>query len=250
MWIIAHRGAKIEAPENTLAAFDRALEYPIQGIEFDVQLSKDGIPVLFHDRTLTKINGTKDRIFEYTYGELLTFSWGGWFSESFINERVVKLEEILKSYSTQTHLMIEIKSRVMDQIEGRSRELTIRVIDLIRKHVSETFLKHIHILSFDPMVITLAAKMEPSWNYVLNLSDPLKMDFATDECMAHLHGICVKVKKLSVKFSDLVHSQKKSILTYACNISAQAKKALDCKVDVMMTDNPRWLLHKMGNVNL
>ena len=54
---IAHRGASSTHPENTRASFDEALRAPIDGIEFDVQPSRDGVPVLYHDRTLRKLGG-------------------------------------------------------------------------------------------------------------------------------------------------------------------------------------------------
>ena len=54
-WIVAHRGAGREAPENTRAAFDAALAHGVAGLEFDVQLSRDGVPVIYHDRTLARI---------------------------------------------------------------------------------------------------------------------------------------------------------------------------------------------------
>ena len=53
-WVIAHRGAPRHYPDNTLAGFDRALRFPCDGIEFDVQLSRDGVPVVYHDRTLAR----------------------------------------------------------------------------------------------------------------------------------------------------------------------------------------------------
>src|SRR6056297_1993646 len=94
-WIIAHRGAMAEAPENTAAAFDRALSYPLDGIEFDVQTSRDGVPVLFHDSTLKKINQTKNPICVYSYEALCRMDWGAWFSSSFSGEPILSLETVL-----------------------------------------------------------------------------------------------------------------------------------------------------------
>ena len=60
--LIGHRGASAEAPENTLAAFARALARGVDGIELDVQLTRDGVPVVFHDATLTRLTGRPGRI--------------------------------------------------------------------------------------------------------------------------------------------------------------------------------------------
>ncbi len=64
--IIAHRGASALAPENTLAAFQKAIEDGAEGIEFDVQLAKDGVPVVFHDFKLERIGRKKDRVADFT----------------------------------------------------------------------------------------------------------------------------------------------------------------------------------------
>ena len=67
--IFAHRGANKEAAENTRTAFEKALRYPIDGIETDVQLSRDEVPVLWHDRFLDKIGLPGKRIDDFDFAE-------------------------------------------------------------------------------------------------------------------------------------------------------------------------------------
>lgn len=103
-WHYAHRGLhdKKEAPENSLAAFRRAVAAGY-GIELDVQLSRDGIPVVFHDETLKRVCGAAGKIKDYTYEELQQFCLCG------SQERIPKLEEVLKLVSGRVPLIIEIK---------------------------------------------------------------------------------------------------------------------------------------------
>jgi glycerophosphoryl diester phosphodiesterase len=68
--IIAHRGASAEKPENTLAAFRRALALDVDGIELDVQMTADGVPVVFHDPTLRRLTGARGRLAARTWREL------------------------------------------------------------------------------------------------------------------------------------------------------------------------------------
>jgi glycerophosphoryl diester phosphodiesterase len=70
--IIAHRGASAEQPENTLAAFRRALALKVDGIELDVQLTRDGVPVVFHDATLRRLTGQPGRLAAKTWRSLET----------------------------------------------------------------------------------------------------------------------------------------------------------------------------------
>lgn len=78
--IIAHRGASELAPENTLAAFRRAIEDGAEGVEFDVRLAKDGVPVVIHDAALNRVGQIDGRIADFTAEELRAFDVGSWFN--------------------------------------------------------------------------------------------------------------------------------------------------------------------------
>lgn len=79
MLIIAHRGASAEAPENTLAAFRRAIEVGADGVEFDVRLAADGVPVVIHDATLERVAGLKRRVADLTSSDLAKIDAGSLF---------------------------------------------------------------------------------------------------------------------------------------------------------------------------
>jgi len=80
--IIGHRGASAVAPENTLAAFTRALEDGADGIELDVRLSRDGVPVVIHDATLKRTGGEARVVAEMSSAELARTDVGSWFSRT------------------------------------------------------------------------------------------------------------------------------------------------------------------------
>ena len=79
-FIIGHRGASGEAPENTIAAFDLAMEQHADGIECDVRLSKDGVPVIIHDATLRRTTSGHGRVRDRTAAELKQLDAGSWFN--------------------------------------------------------------------------------------------------------------------------------------------------------------------------
>jgi glycerophosphoryl diester phosphodiesterase len=81
--IIGHRGASGDAPENTLAAFDLAMAQNADGIEFDVHLSKDGVPVVIHDFTLKRTTSGRGRVRDHTAAELKRLDAGSWFNRRF-----------------------------------------------------------------------------------------------------------------------------------------------------------------------
>ena len=81
--ILGHRGSSALAPENTLAAFARAIADGADGFEFDVRLSSDGIPVVIHDSTLKRTGSDPRRVSDLTATELQTINVGSWFSRAF-----------------------------------------------------------------------------------------------------------------------------------------------------------------------
>ncbi|HEX8638621.1 MAG TPA: glycerophosphodiester phosphodiesterase family protein, partial [Pyrinomonadaceae bacterium] len=116
--IIAHRGASALAPENTLAAFRRAIIDGAEGIEFDVRLSKDGAPVVFHDADLKRVGAKNGLIGDYTSEELGKIDVGSWFNrrkpdkadEKFSRETVPTLQETLNFLrSFQGLIYVELK---------------------------------------------------------------------------------------------------------------------------------------------
>ena len=101
---IAHLGASAEAPENTLAAFRRALALGVDGIELDVQVSHDGVPVVFHDATLVRLTGRRGRLAQFTARELRPMRVGG--------EPIPTLAAVLALTRDRVIVQMEIKRDV------------------------------------------------------------------------------------------------------------------------------------------
>lgn len=100
--LIGHRGASGELPENTLAAFDRALEEGADALELDVRLSRDGVPVVIHDSTVDRTTGGRGAVHDLLLAELRLLDAGR-------GERIPTLEEVLERYSS-TPLVLEVKA--------------------------------------------------------------------------------------------------------------------------------------------
>lgn len=104
-WLYAHRGLhdnKSDAPENSMKAFSKAVDTGY-GIELDIQLTKDNIPVVFHDYTLERVCGVDGKVRDYTYQELQQFTLCG------SKERIPKLEEVLRLVAGKIPLIVELK---------------------------------------------------------------------------------------------------------------------------------------------
>ena len=79
--VIAHRGASGYAPENTMPAFEKALEMGAEGIELDVHLTKDGEIVVIHDHTIDRTSNGTGMVGQFTLEEIKQLDFGSWFDE-------------------------------------------------------------------------------------------------------------------------------------------------------------------------
>lgn len=108
---VAHRGWSGRAPENTMAAFRMAFEASdIAWIELDVQLSKDGVPVVIHDFNLRRTTNGRGEVRDWTAAELASLDAGSWFSPKFKGESVPALDEVLREAKGKCKLNIELKT--------------------------------------------------------------------------------------------------------------------------------------------
>lgn len=113
MEIYAHRGASGTHPENTIAAFQEAARLPIEGVEFDVHLTKDGEVVVIHDEKINRTSNGKGLVQDMTLAELKQYDFGSWFSEQFRGETIPTLQEVLDVFKDTNHKMnIEIKTDI------------------------------------------------------------------------------------------------------------------------------------------
>ncbi len=112
----AHRGASAYAPENTMSSFKKAFQLGSNGIELDLQKTKDGKIVIFHDKEIDKKSNGTGKISDYTYNELLEFDFGSWFGKEFKNEKIVLFEDFMKSVSDKNLILaIELKEEGIEK---------------------------------------------------------------------------------------------------------------------------------------
>jgi glycerophosphoryl diester phosphodiesterase len=134
--IIGHRGASAVAPENTLAAFERALDDGADGLEFDVRLARDGVPVVIHDATLRRTGLREGLIANLSSVELAQVDVGTWFNlrypasavPLYANERIPTLARVLELMTERNAtLYVEMKCSELE-----SSALAVEVARLVR----------------------------------------------------------------------------------------------------------------------
>lgn len=234
--IFAHRGANKEAAENTRTAFDRALTYPIDGMETDIQLSRDEVPVLWHDRFLAKIGHPARHIDDFDYSQLQAMNFAQHFSPDAQSEGIMSLQALLDAYRKRTRLLLEIKNRdweLRERHENKVRQ-TLTMVG----QVSDD---HIIISSFNLDSLIYAQQCRPGFPLVYNFEAEQSLADARRVLAAQpfLHGLCLPIATLDETMVKLLRGLGKSIAVYTCNTDAEISKALELGVDILISDLPQ-----------
>ena len=243
--IIAHRGTCKGLPENSEAGLKQSIANNVDGLEIDVQLTKDNIPVLFHDSTSFRLTGRKKRIFSYTFDELLQFD--------IEKEKITTLANLLKLFRKKTSLYIEIKSDKFERASGRSELLTQKVVTQVL-NIEPEYQNNIFILSFDPDILKQVFSLSDKIKCVLNVNDYdkkekwriqandiLKEKFICD----HLSALGINKNKLTSALVNFAHKNNMEMLTYSCNTEKQLSRLLSFNLDGIMTDRAEWLTKRI-----
>lgn len=233
--VFAHRGANKEAAENTRSAFDRALNYAIDGMETDIQLSRDGVAVLWHDRFLGKLGHPVKHIDDFDYSQLNAMNFAQHFSAEAKPEGIVRLQDYLNAYRTRTRLLLEIKNRDWESVE-RQHNKVAQTLAMVGAGYDDSII----ISSFNLDSLVYAQQCRPGFPLVYNFEEEQTLEDAKLVLSDHgfLHGLCLPVARLDRTMVDFLRSQKKSIVVYTCNTDDEIKTALDLGVDILISDVP------------
>ena len=144
--IIAHRGGAHDAPENTLGAFRKAKENGADGVEFDLEFSSDGVPILLHDDTVDRTTDGVGRVRSLTMQELLTLNPAAKHpkSDEFPDEKIVTLEEAVKS-------CLDLDLKMFFDVKGDSTLATSAITSVFKKYPS--LYDNAIVCSFWPQVV-------------------------------------------------------------------------------------------------
>lgn len=250
-WIIAHRGASAVAPENTFAAFRKAFDVGAEGIEFDVQIAKDGVPVVIHDNDLKRLALIEGRVSQLTSTKLSKLDVGSWFNRKnpqlakneFANETVPTLAEFLefsKDYKGLLYLELKCKK---PQIEPLVRSVC-KMIE------SSPLFPQIILKSFKLRAITLAKVILPEiytaalfTPKILNVINKKKYLLEEAEnCLAN--EISLHYSLATKKF--VKRAQKRGFPTtiWTADSPRWIKRGIKLGLNAIITNNPEKLLKK------
>lgn len=228
--IIAHRGASKLAPENTLPAFQLAYDLEADGIETDVQLTKDQVPILIHDESLRRTTNGYGYVKDYTYQELKQLDAGSWFAPSYANTKLLSLDEFLIWIKDKPlYLNIELKNNKIDY-----KHLEKIVYKMLKDY---QLLNRTTLSTFNPKSIKRMKKIDPQIDSAF-LTSRRRKDLVTYAKSLGAHAIHVKYRLLSRKLVDRCNQEEMAIRIYTVNKTAHIKRCFNLNCDGIFTDVP------------
>ncbi|MBI1805389.1 MAG: glycerophosphodiester phosphodiesterase [Ignavibacteriae bacterium] len=232
--IVAHRGSSANAPENTLAAFRRAIHDGADAIELDVRLSKDNELIVFHDSRLDRTSDGSGYVQDATLGELKELSAGSWYNKRFAQERIPTLAEVFEMCGGKVGLNVEIKA------DRRSRCMA-EIVERCCKPIKQYHLKRsVLVTSFHHHFIEYLKERHPGIPGGL-LVHPLKhVAGSTVNLAAKLGAEYVIVGSTSLRQYVVRRAHDRTLFVgeFTVNTRRRFERAVRYEVDTIITNDP------------
>ncbi|MFB8248265.1 glycerophosphodiester phosphodiesterase [Streptomyces sp. NPDC055952] len=245
--VVAHRGASAYAPENTLAAVDKAAELGIRWVENDVQRTKDGELVVVHDDNLRRTTDAEEvfpdrapwKVKDFTAAEIARLDAGSWFDPAYAGARVPTLEQFVDRLELRHQkLVLEIKNPEL--YPGIERQ-TLKVLSnegwLDRSHVSARLI----VQSFSPESVRTVHELRPSVRTAVlgtpSVSDVLDYASFTDAINPSV-GSLTPAYVASVQAFSGPHGRPLKVFVWTVDDATTARRVADYGVDGIITNRP------------
>ena len=254
--VAAHRGWSGAYPENTLLAIEKAITLGCDMIEFDINLSSDRKPVVFHDTRLERTTNGTGKLADYSYEKLAELDAGSWFDPQYKSLKIPSLAEVFALPKSKTIYNIEIKLHSWEKDEKQDN-IEYQLIRSIKKYKLE---QQSLISSFQWDFLTRIHKQAPELNTALlykqnlgNLESSFKIPDLYSKSIAtlqleklkekyHCSTICVNFYDLNHRFVERCHKIGLKVITYTIDEYAEMEKYLNMNVDGIISNYPDRLL--------
>jgi glycerophosphoryl diester phosphodiesterase len=228
--IFAHRGSAGTHPENTMIAFYEAERVGADGIELDVQMTKDGALVVIHDERIDRTTDGTGWVKDFTYHDLQQFNAVYKFAEQYDFCRIPLLEEVLEwLQSTDLLLNIELKNGLIAY-----EKLEEKVIRMVKYHKLE---HRVILSSFNHNSMAFCHQIAPEIETALLYMEPLYQPWQYARVLG-ANGLHPYHATISESFVRQAHDHRVAVRPFTINKEALMKKMFQYQVDAIFTDYP------------
>jgi glycerophosphoryl diester phosphodiesterase len=230
--VIGHRGAKAYAPENTLASIHAAADLGIEWVEIDVKLTKDDVPIIFHDEELNRCTSGSGLVAETDFKTIQELDAGSWFAESFMDEKIPTLEDALNAIIDRgLGLNLEIKP-----CPGREKETAEVALDFATRIWPDDAPPPL-ISSFSHVSLETAMDVMEEWPRAL-LIDEYFAEWR--ELAEHLDARTININGNTITRDQIDEYLEfaKPLLAYTINDPRKARELFECGISGVFSDCP------------
>jgi len=228
--VIAHRGASMYAPENTLAAFELAIEMGADAIELDTMLTADGIPIVIHDHSLDRTTDGIGSVSSKTVAELKLLDAGSAFDIRFAGERIPTLEEVFSAVGKKIMINVELKNYVSPF--DRLPEI---VADLVRE---KCLTDRILLSSFNPIALLKAKRASSEIRRAALIGTGPKFVSGFIKTFTDYYALHQEVSLVSKGNIITQHAAGHKVNVWTVNEESVMMELLSMGVDGLITDAP------------
>ncbi|GCF07866.1 glycerophosphodiester phosphodiesterase [Dictyobacter arantiisoli] len=241
---IAHRGGSLLAPENTLAAFRNALTMPVDMLELDVQMSRDGQVVVFHDATVERVTNGTGNLLDLDFAYLRSLDAASHFPGGWpLPEQIPTLREVLALAHNRVQVCIELKLSERDGVYGRYPRIAEAIVEDLR---ATKMVDQVLLISFDWVALAKISRLENS----LVTGALVSRDLWTFEEDPTLEKLCKQVSLAGCNWIDLdrelftpellstVHRNGFKLGLWTVDDLAELRSFASVGVDALTTDRP------------
>lgn len=233
--VIAHRGFSSEAPENTLAAIEKAIDVGADMVEFDVLLSRDGTVVVIHDEELERTTNGTGLVHDHDLEDLRQLDAGSWFGENsagetFADEQIPTLDEVLEATRGRILVNIEIKTEAAETVPGP-------VAELLREFGMED---QAIVSSFNPRALELMRQVAPEIRRASLYDKRLHKVLSPTEVAAQVdaHAFSASRKLLTTRMLADARASGLPVSVYTVNRQRQMRRWIERGAAALFTDHP------------
>jgi glycerophosphoryl diester phosphodiesterase len=227
---VGHRGDRAAAPENTMASLELAMD-ELAYVETDVRLTRDGVPVLFHDVTLERIAGVDRRVEDLTLDEVLRLDVGSWYGDEHAGAAIPTLDEFLGALveRPEARALVELKA-------GWTREGVRTVAGLIERHNLRT---RVVLQSFSVETLLAIRAASPSTPRIMLTRElPADPRPLAEQLGVIGFGTTLASVRREPGAVDLAHAAELAVLCYTLNSDTDWAEVRELGVDGIITDEP------------
>ncbi|MFH1524582.1 MAG: glycerophosphodiester phosphodiesterase family protein [Chloroflexota bacterium] len=237
--VVAHRGDKTHAPENTLSAFKLAAEKGADAIEFDVKLTVDGQVIVLHDPTVDRTTNGNGKVFKLSLATLRDLDSGAWFSKQFRGEKIPTLDEVFETVGKRIYMNVELTN-----YSTPNDALVPKVVELVKKHGLES---RVLFSSFFARNLRKARLLLPQVpRGLLTLSGLLGYWGRTFGWRGDYAALNPYLTDVNAGLVSRVHAAGKRLNVWTVNVEADLKRMIGLGVDGIITDDPALALRLLG----